>query len=112
MRFIELSEFDFHGRIAASAGVSLVMFSGPDCGACRRLEKHLPGWLSGHVDHFYKVDAQRSTALARAYEVFHLPGLFVFLDGHYHAPLHAEAAPAQMIAALRKLISEPAHEEP
>jgi thioredoxin-like negative regulator of GroEL len=112
MQFAELTEFDFHARIAASAGVALVMFSGPDCGACRRLEARLPEWLSGHVQHLFKVDAQRSTALARAYEVFHLPALFVFVDGQYHGPLHAEAAPAPLIAAIRKLISEPAHEEP
>lgn len=112
MHFTELSEFDFHARMAASSGTALVMFSGPDCGACRRLEKHLPQWLSGHVDHYCIVDVQRSTALARAYEVFHLPALFVFVDGAFHGPLHAEAAPSAMIAALLKLISEPAHEEP
>jgi len=112
MGFAELTEFDFHPRLAATSGVSLVMFSGPDCGACRRLEKHLPQWLSGHADRFFKVDVQRSTALARAYEVFHLPALFVFVDGKYHGPLHAEATPAPMIASLQKLISQPAHEEP
>lgn len=112
MPFTELSEFDFHKHLAASPGIAIVMFSGPDCGACRRLEKHLPEWLSDHADHLFKVDAQRGTALARAYDVFHLPALFVFVNGHYHGPLHAEAARAPMIAALRKLIAEPAREEP
>lgn len=112
MGFPELSEFDFHPRLAASPGVAVVMFSGPHCGACKRLEKHLPAWLGGRANHLYKVDAQRSTALARAYEVFHLPSLFVFVDGHYHAPLHAEAAPGPMAAALDNLLREPAHEEP
>ena len=112
MHFVELSEFDFHARLAATGDIALVMFSGPDCGACRRLEKHLPEWLTGQVGHFFRVDVQRSTAMARAYEVFHLPALFVFVHGQYHGPLHAEAAPAPMIEALRKLISEPAHEEP
>lgn len=112
MSFAELSEFDFHARIAASSGTALVMFSGPDCGACRRLEKYLPEWLSGRVNHFFLVNVQRSTALAREYEVFHLPGLFVFVNGHFHGPLHAPAAPMPMIDALMKLISEPAHEEP
>jgi hypothetical protein len=76
------------------------------------LEKHLPEWLESRVSHWYKVDAQRSTALARSYDVFHLPSLFVFVDGHYHAPLQAEAAPAPMLAALKNLLAEPAHEEP
>jgi thioredoxin-like negative regulator of GroEL len=112
MNVVELSEFDFHPRLAASTGTAIVMFSGPDCGACKRLEKHLPVWLSGHASHLFKVDVQRSSALAHAYEVFHLPSLFVFVNGRYHAPLHAEAAPAPMQAALRQLLNEPAHEEP
>lgn len=112
MHFIELSEFDFHARLAVTDGISIVMFSGPGCGACKHLEKHLPAWLAGLADHYYKIDVQRSTALAHAYEVFHLPALFIFIDGQYHGPLHAEASPASLIGALRKLLSEPAHEEP
>lgn len=110
--FQELSEFDFHPRLAASPGVAVVMFSGPHCGACKRLEKQLPDWLGTQASHLYKIDAQKSTALARAFDVFHLPSLFVFVDGHYHAPLSAEAAPGSMRAALDKLLAEPAREEP
>ena len=112
MAFQELSEFDFHPRLAASTGVAVVMFSGPDCGTCKRLERLLPEWLGGRADHLYRIDVQKSTALARAFEVFHLPSLFVFVDGRYHAPLSAEAAPAPMRAALERLLREPAHEEP
>lgn len=112
MRFAELTEFDFHAQLAASSGVAVVMFSGPDCGACKRLEKQLPGWLEGWASHFYKIDVQRSTALAHAFEVFHLPSLFVFVDGRYHAPLHAAAAPEPMRSALASLLAQPAHEEP
>jgi thioredoxin 1 len=112
MHFAELTEFDFHFRLSASPGVAIVMFSGPHCGACKRLEKHLPDWLGRHAGHLYKVDAARSTALAHAYEVFHLPSLFVFVDGRYHGPLQAEAAPEPMRSALETLLSLPAHEEP
>jgi thiol-disulfide isomerase/thioredoxin len=112
MAFSELSEFDFHPRLTASPGVAVVMFSGPHCAACRRLEKQLPDWLGERANHLYKIDVQRSTALARAYEVFHLPSLFVFVDGRYHAPLSAEAAPGPMRLALENLLAQPAHEEP
>jgi len=112
MHFQELDEFDFHPRLAASPGVAVILFSGPHCGACKRLEKHLPTWLGSRAAHLYKIDAQRSAALARAYEVFHLPSLFVFVDGRYHAPLQAEAAPGPMRAALENLLAQPAHEEP
>jgi thioredoxin 1 len=107
-----LDESSFHAVLRASPRISVVMFSGPDCGACRRLEKHIPDWLSAQASHFYKIDVQKSTGLARAYEVFHLPSLFVFVDGCYHAPLQAEAAPGPMQAALQKLLSLPAQEEP
>lgn len=112
MAFIELSEFDFHERLTAATGIAVVMFSGPACGACKHLEKQLPDWLSGHVDHLFKVDAQRSMALARAYEVFHLPSLFVFVNGSFHAPLHAEAARKALLAALEATLQDSAHEEP
>ena len=112
MNLIELTEFDFHPRIAHSNGVSLVMFSGPDCGSCRRLEKLLPRFAAGRVAHLYKVDVQKSTALAREYEVFHLPSLFLFVDGRFHAPLHAEPVPERFSAAIERALNEPAHEEP
>ncbi|MES1997683.1 MAG: thioredoxin family protein [Pseudomonadota bacterium] len=112
MHLVELTEFDFHPCLAHSAGVSLVMFSGPDCGSCRRLEKVLPALTAGRVAHLYKVDVQVSTALAREYEVFHLPSLFLFVDGRFHAPLHAESAPGIFAAAIEHALREPAHEEP
>lgn len=112
MNLVELTEFDFHPRIAHSNGVSLVMFSGPDCGGCRRLEKLLPRLAAGRATYLYKVDVQKSTALAREYEVFHLPSLFLFVDGRFHAPLHAEPVVEKFSAAIEWALSEPAHEEP
>ncbi|MGO9445432.1 MAG: thioredoxin family protein [Thiobacillaceae bacterium] len=112
MRFKELTEFDFLPTLAASTGVSIVMFSGPDCGSCRRLEELLPYLLRDRAQYLYKVDVQRSTALARAYEVFHLPSLFAFLDGHYHGPLQAEPTLAGFSHALNTLLSGPPQEEP
>jgi thioredoxin len=112
MSFKELTEFDFLPTVAASTGVSIVMFSGPDCSTCRRLEELLPHLLRDRAHHLYKVDVQRSTALARAYEVFHLPSLFAFVDGHYHGPLQAEPTLARFSHALNTLLSGPPQEEP
>ena len=104
MRLQELNEFDFHAALANSPGISVVMFSGPDCGTCRHLEKILPGLITDRAVHYYKVDVQKSTALARAYEVFHLPSLFVYVDGQYHGPLHAEPTPEKFSRALSELL--------
>ena len=55
---------------------------------------------------------QKSTALARAFEVFHLPSLFVYVDGRYHGPLYAEPTPEKFSRALTALLDAPAQEEP
>ena len=112
MQFALLTEFDFYRRLAASSGVSLVLFSGPDCGTCRRAEAMLPDALAGAVAHLFKVDAQRSMALAREYEVFHLPALFLFVDGHYHAPLHSALSPAALRQAVAAALQSPSQEAP
>jgi len=108
----ELTEFDFHSTLTASAGVSLVMFSGPNCGACRHLERILPELTHHLVGHLYKVNVQESTAVARAYDVFHLPSLYVFVDGRYHGPLHAEPTRSTFSPALKALLASPPQEEP
>lgn len=112
MALTELTEFDFHARLARSPGVSLVIFSGPDCGGCRRLESLIPALAAGRAAHLYKVDVQKSTALAREYEVFHLPSLFLFVDGQFHAPLQVEPVPVKFADAIDRALSAPAHEEP
>ena len=112
MRMRELNEFDFHATLADHPGVSLVMFSGPECRTCRRLEELLPRLIPDPAVSLYKVDVQKSTALARAFEVFHLPSLFAYVDGRYHGPLHAEPTPEKFSRALTALIAAPAQEEP
>jgi thioredoxin-like negative regulator of GroEL len=107
-----LTEFDFHPTLAQSIGVSLVLFSGPDCGTCRQVEKLLPQCVEGMVSALYKVDVQQSTALAREYEVFHLPALFMFVDGAYHALLHSEATPAKLRQVIENALALPAEDEP
>lgn len=64
------------------------------------------------MQHGYVVDVQTATALAREYEVFHLPSLFLFVDGHFHAPVHAEATPEKLASAIQTALDLPAHEEP
>jgi thioredoxin 1 len=112
MQIAPLSEFDFHPRIAASDGVSLVLFTAPDCGSCRAWLRLLHSFDSPLLQHGYVVDVQTATALAREYDVFHLPSLFLFVDGKFHAPLHAEARPLLLAQAISAVLNMPAHEEP
>ena len=110
--FKPLAEFDFHRELAASTGPVLVMFSAPGCGSCRKVEKLLPGAVAGLVSALYKVDVQQSMGLARAYEVFHLPALFMFVDGRYHAPIESEVTAVKMQQALEQALAAPPQDEP
>ena len=110
--FAPLTEFDFHRKLAQSDGPVLVMFGAPGCGTCRRVEKLLPEAVAGKVSALYKVDVQQSMGLARAYEVFHLPALFLFVDGRFHAAIESEVRPPNMRIALESALALPPQEEP
>ena len=112
MQVRPLTEFDFHPRLARSAGVSLVLFSAPSCGSCRVWLRLLNDFTTPLLQNCYVVDVQLATAVAREYEVFHLPSLFLFVDGKFHAPLQAEATPKLFAQAIDQALQQPAHDEP
>jgi hypothetical protein len=58
------------------------------------------------------VDVQQSPALARALEVFHLPALFLYRDGHYHARLECEITPERLRTTIAAALTAPPEEEP
>lgn len=107
----DLDEFNLQQRLAQSPGLSLVLFASPTCGTCRRVEQMLPSAAPPGV-RLYRVDVQQAQALARAYDVFHLPALFLFRDGHYHARLDCEVTPVALKAAIERALAAPAQEEP
>lgn len=106
-----VDEFNLHARLAQSGGVGLVLFVSPTCGACRRVERLLPQAAPPNV-RLYRADVQQAQALARAYEVFHLPALFLFRDGRYHARLECAVTPQALRAAIERALAAPAEEEP
>ena len=112
LTFTPLTEFDFHHQLAESEGPVLVLFGAPGCGSCRKVEKLLPEAVAGLVSGLYKVDVQQSMGLARAYEVFHLPALFLFVDGRYHAPIESEVTAVKMQQALEQALAAPPQDEP
>lgn len=118
MRWSFLSEFDFHLRLAQTEGLSVVMMSRPDCGACRQAERLLPMVLQEplpyaiQVKHLFMVDVEESTALARAFDVFHLPSFFLFKDGKFHAAIESSLVPEAFHQKLCELLNHEAVEEP
>lgn len=108
-----LSQTDFHDRLEHSTGVGVLMFTGAGCGHCRHWRGVLrevrtlqPDWT------LFEIDAHDNAALASEYEVFHLPSLFLFRDGQYHAALACEARPAAFIATVQECLRRPAQEAP
>lgn len=112
MPLTPLTEFDYHPTLAQTPGVSLVLFSAPSCGTCRKVEAILAEGGVSSVDQLYKVDIQQATALARQFEIFHLPSLFLYRDGQFHAIVESEVTPARLDKAIRELLTQAAQDEP
>jgi thioredoxin-like negative regulator of GroEL len=108
-----LDQFNFHHVLADTAGVSLIYFTASACGACKQLK-----WMfDHHPDEFallslFEVDAQREMALTHEFGVFHLPALFLFNEGEFHAEIQAEPLPHAIIAAVEAALAQPAKEAP
>jgi len=58
------------------------------------------------------VDAQREMALTREFEVFHLPTLFLFTQGQFHAELRCDSTPSAIEGAIISALKQPAQEAP
>jgi thioredoxin 1 len=110
--FSPLAEGEFHARLAASAGVAVVLFSAPNCGSCRVWKQLLPRTLGGMVSALFEVDVSEATGVARYFGIFHLPTLYLYRDGLFHAELQCEARPEVVQQAVLRLLATPAQDEP
>jgi thiol-disulfide isomerase/thioredoxin len=113
MAVTRLTQFDFHHTLADTGGLSLVYFTSPGCGACRQLRQMLEAnaEMFGSLN-LFEVDAQQDMALTREFEVFHLPSLFLFKDGHFHAPIHSEPRPQSLLSAVEAASNAEPQEAP
>lgn len=113
MAVTALDQFNFHHTLAQTEGVSLVYFTAPACGACKRLKQlflHNPEVFAQL--NLFEVDAQREMALTNEFGVFHLPAMFLFNRGEFHAEIQAEALPHAILAAVEAALAAPAQEAP
>lgn len=107
-----LDEFAFDARLAATPGVSLIMFGQPHCGACRGWQAQLPQWLAADAIDLWYVDVAQSQALANRFELFQLPAFALYRDGMFHAMWQSPFAAKQVHASLAAVLAAPAQEEP
>ncbi len=111
-----ISDLNYHPTLMASRGAVLVYFTAPDCGACRSLKADLQAWQKEYPPYqalpVFEVDAVESAGLVNEFEIFHLPTLFLYKDGQFHAELKCMASPASIEQTLQAASRLPAEEEP
>ena len=109
----KLNDADFYDSIQSTNGTSIVFFTSEGCNSCRYW-KTLLGQLAAQRPtlHIFEVDAQQSMGLTQEYDVFHLPALFVFVNGHYHAPLQCEAKLDTITQAVDRIVAASAQDAP
>lgn len=112
LQFERLREGDFHARVAATPGVAVALFSAPHCGSCRAWQQLLPQALANMADAFYEVDVSEATGVARYYGIFHLPTVYLYRDGRFHAELQCEARRETIMRVAQSLLDAPPQDEP
>ena len=90
----------------------MVLFSAPHCGACRAWKQLLPQALAGLATVFHEVDVSEATGVARYFGIFHLPTVYLYREGQFHAELQCEARPDAIRHKARQLLAASAQEEP
>lgn len=108
-----LNDHEFYARLGETTGPSIVFFTKPGCSSCRLWKRLLGELLQQREDiNVYQVDAEQNMALSHEYELFHLPALFLFVDGEFHCELQTEARLTHLQAALDAALDSPAGEAP
>lgn len=112
MPYHRLNRFDFHQRVAQTAGTSILFFTNEGCGSCRRWKEILHAYAADNAVTVFEVDAGFDQGLTREFAVWVLPSLFLFADGRYHAPLHSEAQTSKLHDAVLAALADAAQEPP
>jgi hypothetical protein len=110
---VQLDQFNFHQTLAQSVGIALVFFTKRSCNSCRQW-RLLLGELTKEpgAPQVFEVDAEQEQPLASEFELFHLPALFLYLDGRYHCPIQSEAKLPSLQAAIENARRHSASEPP
>lgn len=108
-----LDQFSFYATLAEIPGPALVFFSAASCASCRAWKQVLNAFAeTPGAAAVFEVDAGLDQALAREFELFHLPALFLFVGGEFHRPIECEARLPMLRAAVAEALELPALEAP
>lgn len=108
-----VNEEDFHHLIPAHRGNLLVIFTGHSCSSCGVLRRTLRKMLeTGERLRVIEVDAHANMGLVQEFDVFHLPAMFLYVDGEFHAEIHSAPLADRLRTAIRNALVSPAQEAP
>lgn len=108
-----LNDHNFYNALGETTGPSIVFFSKPGCSSCHLWKRLLEELLQQRDDiQIFEVDAEQNMALSHEYELFHLPAMFLFLNGEFHCELQSEARLPDLQTALEVALDSPAEEAP
>lgn len=111
--FPQLDQFEFHHRLGRTPALAIVLFTSRGCTSCKAWKRLLAEYRRRHLEtHVFEVDAERDLALTREFAVFHLPGLFLYLNGRYHSALQSEARMESLEAAITAAVAGAPQEAP
>jgi thioredoxin 1 len=72
----------------------------------------LPRALADLTGAFYEVDVSEATGVARYFDIFHVPTIYLYRDGRFHAELQCEARRETIRQNVHQLLAAPAQDEP
>lgn len=110
MTIIPLTDLDFYATLAQESKPTLILVTAPHCGACHALKQALLPLLNQYP--IYEVDAVHNSAIVQELEIFHLPALFLYVQGEYHAEIKAKPITTTIQKAIKYALSQPAQEAP
>jgi thioredoxin-like negative regulator of GroEL len=110
--FKKIAEGEFQRCVGASQGVAVVLFTNVGCRTCEAWRRLLPTVLNGSISHLFEVDVGEATGVARYFDIFHLPTIYLYRDGAFHAELQVEARPEAIRTRFDALLAAPMQDEP
>jgi len=111
--FDSLNQFDFYSTLDEIKGPTIIFFTSVGCASCHYWERILAQYKEENPQlSIFQIDAAQDQALTEEFEIFHLPALFLYIDGNYHSAIQCEAKLTVLSAEVQKLMALPAQEVP
>ena len=107
-----ITDLSFYSVLAAKPEPTLVVVTAPHCGACRVLKQALLQLQLTAVIQLFELDAVDNPSIVQELEIFHLPALFLYVAGEFHAEIKTTPSITALQTAIEYALSQPAQEAP